>query len=187
VAVAIIISTHGNAAEQLLKTTEMPLRAQDNVALIDFSPGENAETLIEKYHATISGLDIGEGVLFLVDTWGGSPFNAASRIAQDKANYEVITGVNIPMLVETFMARDDNPSVDELVALALQAIREGVKALKILQVAFGRVTNRYLGDIQSIYCHIVPLLQSCSQFSGVIAFPTTDIQQCRCIGSQQRF
>lgn len=129
-AIAIIIGTHGTAAEQLLKTAEMLLGDQDNVAYIDFVPGENAETLIEKYHGKISELDTSQGVLFLVDTWGGSPFNAASRIAVDKEHYEVITGVNIPMLVETFMARDDNPSFDELVALALETGREGVKALK---------------------------------------------------------
>jgi PTS system mannose-specific IIB component len=130
VAIAIIIGTHGSAAEQLLKTTEMLLGAQDNVAFIDFVPGENAETLIEKYNGKISELDTGDGVLFLVDTWGGSPFNAASRIAVDKERYEVVTGVNIPMLVETFMARDDNPRFDDLVALALETGREGVKALK---------------------------------------------------------
>jgi PTS system mannose-specific IIB component len=130
VAIAIIIGTHGTAAEQLLKTTEMLLGEQDNVAFIDFVPGENAETLIEKYNLKISELDTSGGVLFLVDTWGGSPFNAASRIAVDKENHEVVTGVNIPMLVETFMARDDNPGFDELVALALETGREGVKALK---------------------------------------------------------
>ncbi|WP_337263039.1 MULTISPECIES: PTS mannose transporter subunit IIAB [unclassified Serratia (in: enterobacteria)] len=129
-AIAIIIGTHGTAAEQLLKTAEMLLGDQANVAYIDFVPGENAETLIEKYNGKISELDTSDGVLFLVDTWGGSPFNAASRIAVDKQHYEVITGVNIPMLVETFMARDDNPSFDELVALALETGREGVKALK---------------------------------------------------------
>ncbi|WP_199634913.1 PTS mannose transporter subunit IIAB [Serratia sp. PAMC26656] len=129
-AIAIIIGTHGTAAEQLLKTAEMLLGEQDNVAFIDFVPGENAETLIEKYNVKISELDTSGGVLFLVDTWGGSPFNAASRIAVDKENYEVVTGVNIPMLVETFMARDDNPGFDELVALALETGREGVKALK---------------------------------------------------------
>lgn len=128
--VAIIIGTHGTAAEQLLKTTEMLLGEQDNVAFIDFVPGENAETLIDKYNVKISELDTDGGVLFLVDTWGGSPFNAAGRIAVDKENYEVVTGVNIPMLVETFMARDDNPGFDALVALALETGREGVKALK---------------------------------------------------------
>ncbi|MCK7054282.1 PTS mannose transporter subunit IIAB [Enterobacter roggenkampii] len=128
--IAIVIGTHGWAAEQLLKTTEMLLGEQENVGWIDFVPGENAETLIEKYNAQLAKLDTSKGVLFLVDTWGGSPFNAASRIVVDKEHYEVVAGVNIPMLVETFMARDDNPSFDELVTLAVETGREGVKALK---------------------------------------------------------
>ncbi|MDU4095263.1 MAG: PTS mannose transporter subunit IIAB [Pantoea sp.] len=128
--IAIVIGTHGWAAEQLLKTAEMLLGEQQNVGWIDFVPGENAETLIEKYHARLAELDTSQGVLFLVDTWGGSPFNAASRIVVDKERHEVIAGVNIPMLVETLMARDDDPAFDELVATAVEAGREGVKALK---------------------------------------------------------
>ncbi len=128
--IAIVIGTHGWAAEQLLKTAEMLLGEQQNVGWIDFVPGENAETLIEKYHAQLEKLDTHQGVLFLVDTWGGSPFNAASRIVVDKAQHDVIAGVNIPMLVETLMARDDDPSFDELVSIAVEAGREGVKALK---------------------------------------------------------
>ncbi|UVK77052.1 MAG: mannose-specific PTS enzyme IIAB component [Sodalis sp. Fle] len=127
---AMIIGTHGSAAKQLLKTAEMILGEQQNVAWIDFVPGENAETLIEKYIALLANLDTTTGVLFLVDTWGGSPFNAASRIVVDKENYEVITGVNIPMLIETFMARDDNTSFPKLVSIAMEAGRVGVKALK---------------------------------------------------------
>jgi PTS system mannose-specific IIB component len=130
VTIAIVIGTHGWAAEQLLKTAEMLLGEQENVGWIDFVPGENAETLIEKYQAQLQKLDTAKGVLFLVDTWGGSPFNAASRIVVDKEGYEVIAGVNIPMLVETLMARDDDPSFDELVAVAVETGREGVKALK---------------------------------------------------------
>ncbi|EKY3198742.1 PTS mannose transporter subunit IIAB [Cronobacter turicensis] len=128
--IAIVIGTHGWAAEQLLKTAEMLLGEQENVGWIDFVPGENAETLIEKYNAQLEKLDTSKGVVFLVDTWGGSPFNAASRIVVDKPNYEVVAGVNIPMLVETLMARDDDPSFDELIAIAVETGREGVKALK---------------------------------------------------------
>lgn len=128
--IAIVIGTHGWAAEQLLKTAEMLLGEQENVGWIDFVPGENAETIIEKYNAQLAKLDTSKGVLFLVDTWGGSPFNAASRIVVDKEQYEVIAGVNIPMLVETLMARDDNPAFDELVTIAVETGRDGVKALK---------------------------------------------------------
>lgn len=128
--IAIVIGTHGWAAEQLLKTAEMLLGEQENVGWIDFVPGENAETLIEKYQARLAELDTAKGVLFLVDTWGGSPFNAASRVVVDKENHDVVAGVNIPMLVETLMARDDDPGFEELVAIAVETGREGVKALK---------------------------------------------------------
>lgn len=130
-AIAIIIATHGVAAEQLLKTTEMLIGEQENVATIDFVPGENAETIMAKYQEKLNTtLTHCDNVLFLVDTWGGSPFNAANRVAKGKDNMDVVTGVNIPMLVETFMARDDNPSLQELVSIALEAGSEGVRALK---------------------------------------------------------
>ena len=128
--IALVLGPHGWAAEQLLKTAEMLLGEQENVGWIDFVPGENAETLIEKYQAQLARLDTSKGVLFLVDTWGGSPFNAASRIVVDKPGYDVIAGVNIPMLVETLMGRDDDPSLEELIHIAVEAGREGVKALK---------------------------------------------------------
>nr|WP_202447961.1 PTS mannose transporter subunit IIAB [Dickeya dianthicola] len=125
-----MLCTHGATAGPLLNTAEMILGEQSNVGWIDFVPGENAEILMEKYQAKLAELDTSEGVLFLVDTWRGSPFNAASRLVNDKKNHEVIAGVNIPMLAETFMARDDNPEFGELVAIAMEAGRAGVKALK---------------------------------------------------------
>lgn len=129
--IAIIIATHGVAAEQLLKTTEMLIGEQSDVAYIDFVPGENAETIMGKYQAKLANeLAHCDEVLFLVDTWGGSPFNAANRTIDGKQNMNIVTGVNVPMLVETFMARDDGPSLDELVEIALEAGRLGVRALK---------------------------------------------------------
>lgn len=67
--IAIMLCTHGSTAGPLLKTAEMILGEQSNVAWIDFVPGENAETLIEKYQAKLETLDKSLGVLFLVDTW----------------------------------------------------------------------------------------------------------------------
>nr|WP_306309174.1 PTS mannose transporter subunit IIAB [Xenorhabdus anantnagensis] len=128
-----MIGTHGTAAEQLLHTTEMLIGEQENVSYIDFVPGENADTLFDKYNKKLESLNTEQGVLFFVDTWGGSPFNAANRIVVDKDNYEIITGVNIPMLVEAFMCRDDDPSMEELVSVALEAGKEGVRALKTEQ------------------------------------------------------
>ncbi len=128
--IAIVIGTHGWAAEQLLKTAEMLLGEQENVGWIDFVPGENAETLIEKYNAQLAKLDTSKGVLFLSIHGEAALSTLRAALSSIKSIYEVIAGVNIPMLVETFMARDDDPSFDELVALAVETGSEGVKALK---------------------------------------------------------
>ncbi|WP_150540262.1 PTS mannose transporter subunit IIAB [Actinobacillus vicugnae] len=128
--IAIIIATHGVAAEQLLKTTEMLIGEQSDVAYIDFVPGENAETIMGKYQALVEGeLSHCDQVLFLVDMWGGSPFNAANRFQEGKTNMDVVTGVNIPMLVNACMARDDVESLQELVEVALEAGSTGVRSL----------------------------------------------------------
>lgn len=130
-AIAIIIATHGVAAEQLRKTAEMLIGEQENTATIDFVSGENAETIMGKYQEKLAGeLSHCDEVLFLVDTWGGSPFNAANRVADGNDNMDIVTGVNVPMLVETFMARDDGLSLKELVGVALETGREGIRALK---------------------------------------------------------
>ncbi|QIM67228.1 PTS mannose transporter subunit IIAB [Mannheimia granulomatis] len=128
--IAIIVATHGVAAEQLLKTTEMLIGEQENVAYIDFVPGENAETIMGKYQALIEGpLSNCDQVLFLVDMWGGSPFNAANRFQDGKTGMDVVAGVNIPMLVNTCMARDDVESLEELVEVALEAGSTGIRSL----------------------------------------------------------
>ncbi|MFP3019442.1 MAG: PTS mannose transporter subunit IIAB [Arsenophonus sp.] len=133
--IAIIISIHGVAAKQLLITTEMLIGQQRNIAYIDFILGENVDTLIQKYNQKLNNLDISQGVLFLVDMWGGSPFNAASRIieSKDKNKYEIISGVNIPMLVSTLLSREDNPTFSELVKTAIKTGRNEIKSLNNTQ------------------------------------------------------
>ena len=66
----------------------------------------------------------------LVDLWGGTPFNASSGIAHDDANTEVVTGVNVPMLVSVLMEREDITALPELTALAQREGADGVKSLK---------------------------------------------------------
>lgn len=127
--VAIVIGTHGASAEQLLCSTEMIIGEQSNVGFIDFMPGENADTLVDKLNEEAQQLDTSEGLLFLVDLFGGSPFNAASRIVIEDENADVVTGVSIPMLLETFSMRPSQTLV-ELVQTAITSGQFGIKSLK---------------------------------------------------------
>ncbi|MFP3014159.1 MAG: PTS mannose transporter subunit IIAB [Arsenophonus sp.] len=134
--IAIIISTHGIAAKHLLMTVEMLIGKQQNIAYIDFLPSENIDTLVEKYNQNLNKLYISKGVLFLVDIWGGSPFNAASQIieSKDKNKYNIVTGVNVPMLVSALLSRDEEITFSELINRAIESGRSEIKVLNSLYI-----------------------------------------------------
>lgn len=127
--IAIVLGTHGKFSEAILKSAEMILGEQENIATITFLPGEDADDLKRKYAGTLKTLRCEEGVLFMVDLFGGSPFNAASRLVAKEKNMDIITGINIPMLLQVFSARE-NSTVDELAQLAISSGNLGIKSLQ---------------------------------------------------------
>ncbi|MCB2352568.1 mannose/fructose/sorbose PTS transporter subunit IIA [Clostridium estertheticum] len=127
--IAIILATHGKVSEEILKLIESILGKQRNVATITYLPGEGADDLMKKYEDVIKSLQCQAGALFMVDLFGGSPFNAASRIAGKEEKMDIITGINIPMLLGVFSAREDS-TVDELAAIAISTGQLGIKSLK---------------------------------------------------------
>ena len=68
-------------------------------------------------------MDQGKGVVLLTDMFGGTPSNLAISVL-DKANVEVIAGVNLPMLVRAFTYR--TRGMDTLVKKAISGGCEGV-------------------------------------------------------------
>ncbi len=128
---ALIIATHGDAAAPLLDTAQLIVGRQTNVCAVAFLPGENVDSLITKFKEQLPDLILDDGVLFLVDIYAGSPFNAASLLAINKPNWDVVTGVNIPMLVNLFMERDEITDYDQLIVTTISMAKQGVKSLKL--------------------------------------------------------
>ena len=126
--IALIISTHGKFSEELVKSSEMIFGSQTNVGVVTFKPGEGTDNLLDKYNSLINELDCKDGVLFMVDLFGGSPFNAASILALKNDNMEIVSGVNLPMLLEVFGSRDFS-SLSELVEIAQNAGKDAIKQL----------------------------------------------------------
>ena len=104
--IAVIVGTHGIFSEEILKSAEMIFGVQENVGSVTFQPGEGIDALVEKYNSLIEKMNSTDGVLFMVDLFGGSPFNAASIIAMKHENMEIVTGVNLPMILEVLGSRD---------------------------------------------------------------------------------
>ena len=124
--ISVIIGTHGTFSEEILKSAEMIFGAQENVGSVTFKPGEGVENLVEKYEELISKMDCSDGVLFMVDLFGGSPFNAASILAMKNDNIEIVTGVNLPMILETLGSREFS-NLQELLAIAENSGKEAIR------------------------------------------------------------
>ncbi|WP_315109372.1 mannose/fructose/sorbose PTS transporter subunit IIA [Clostridium intestinale] len=127
--VAIIVGTHGEFSREIVKSSEMIFGKQENIQYVTFNPGESADDLINKYESIMEELDYKDGLIFMVDLFGGSPYNAASRVAVKEEHIDIVTGVNLPMLLEVFAVRD-SMSIKELVKVAETAGNMGIKSFK---------------------------------------------------------
>lgn len=116
----VIISTHGLTSIELLKSAEMIVGNQTDVETVTFKEGEGIDDLKEKYNKAIQNLQNNNELIILADLWGGSPFNVAVNL-----KFEVVTGVNIPMLIELFMNRD-HMEMDELIKTIMNTSKESI-------------------------------------------------------------
>ena len=124
--VGCVLTGHGTFANGLADAFKMIAGEQEAFIPVSFIEA-GAATYPETLAATISDLlDTADGVLVFCDLLGGTPFNQAMIIAQNYSNVEVVTGANLPMLLETLGSRMANTSLDELVEIAVVAGSQGV-------------------------------------------------------------
>ena len=126
----IIVGTHGRFAEELVKSCEMICGEQKNVRAVTLVPGEGPDDVVRKYEAAIKELDCDHGVLFLNDLFGGSPYNAACRLVINNKAYGIVTGVNLPMLIEMTsqqLADDGTEDITSFMEKAVEAGKNGTQ------------------------------------------------------------
>ena len=133
---AIIVGTHGRFSEELVKSCEMICGEQKNVRAVTLVPGEGPDDVVEKYKKAIGELDSSGGVLFLNDLFGGSPYNAACRLVIENENYGIVTGVNLPMLIEMCSAQmmDDGSDIHALMDKAVETGKNGTQTFHASQI-----------------------------------------------------
>ncbi len=136
--VALIVAAHGNFAEALLDSAAMIAGKFEKVKSITFASSEGPDDLLAKYDAALS--EMGEKqVLFLVDLFGGSPYNAAARYVAPRGDADIVTGVSLPMLIEVISGRwTPGATLDDLARTARQA---GLEAVHVFSQEFIAPTN----------------------------------------------
>jgi PTS system mannose-specific IIA component len=96
--IGVVVVTHGQLATELLNAAETIVGDLPRFAAVSIGWHEDTEDARAEIGEAISRVKQDGGVLILTDMFGGTPSNLAMTFLSD--NVEVITGVNLPMLIK---------------------------------------------------------------------------------------
>lgn len=117
-----------------MDAARMIVGEMEGVATVSLKESDAVEDLITRIETAVDEVDQGEGVLILVDAFGASPFNASARLAMNRKNVEVISGMNLPMLLELAVQREGQ----DLTATTQIALETGAASIRTLSQTLNR-------------------------------------------------
>lgn len=97
--VAGVIVTHGRLANELLAAAEMIVGTLRHVTAVSIGWHDDVDAAHDEIERAVARVSEGVGVLLLTDMFGGTPTNIAAMFLTE-ANTEVVTGVNLPMVIK---------------------------------------------------------------------------------------
>lgn len=127
--IGLIIVSHGKLSQGLLESAELIAGKQENIRVLSFNYGDNLMDLISKVNQLIIEFSVDSEVLVLTDLLGGSPSNATAANMQN-LKFRCITGVNLPMLLQAIILRNDDVKLDEIYDEIFKAGKEGINDLE---------------------------------------------------------
>ena len=110
--IGILIAAHGNMGPALQRAAEGIVGPMEKVEAICIGHSEPPAEARNQLEQAIQRLDSGDGVLILTDMFGGTPTNLALPFLE-QGRVEVLTGVNLPMVIKAESARFEM-ELDEL-------------------------------------------------------------------------
>lgn len=124
--IGLVLVTHGRLADELRSAMEHVVGAQRNVGTVCIGPEDDMESRRTEISSLIEQVDTGDGVVLLTDMFGGTPSNLAISM-MSRTGVEVLSGVNLPMLVKLAKVRSAQTLV-ECVECAQTAGRKYIAA-----------------------------------------------------------
>jgi PTS system mannose-specific IIA component len=133
--IGMVLVTHGRLAEEFIAALEHVVGKQQRVAAVCIGPEDDMQKRRQEILDQVAKVDAGDGVVLLTDMFGGTPSNLAISVL-DRANVEVIAGVNLPMLIKLASIRGTE-KLPAAVAAAQEAGRKYINVASQLLNANG--------------------------------------------------
>ncbi|MBU1039924.1 MAG: PTS sugar transporter subunit IIA [Proteobacteria bacterium] len=122
--VGVLVVTHGAFGASLLEAAQMILGPQQGVDAVSVLVSKGVEEIVVALKSGVASLDTGLGVMVLTDLFGGTPTTLSLSLLKG-GNLEVVSGVNLPMLLKVLQCRQ--MLLPELASQAKTAGQDGIK------------------------------------------------------------
>lgn len=123
-----LIVTHGRLAIELLNAAEMIVGEIHGVTAVSLGWHDDVDTASMMIRNAMERVRTPDGVLILTDMFGGTPTNIASTFLGQE-NVEVVTGVNLPMLIKLAQAQGEGEHTQDLASVARMVRESGQSSI----------------------------------------------------------
>ena len=114
----VLVVTHGLLASELVKAAQTIVGgSMESTVPVSIGWNQDMEQARKKIETAIKNLDSGSGVVILTDMFGGTPTNISLTFLEEK-QVEVITGVNLPLLIKLATLQQEGVDAVEAARLA---------------------------------------------------------------------
>ena len=122
--IGVVVATHGQLAHELVRTAEQVVGPLARVTAVGVDA--SAPDVQQRFEAAIDSMEEGQCVLVLTDLFGGSPTNLCLACLSPSRHVEVITGVNLPMLLKVSSQRKEGVPLEALARSIAAAAQESI-------------------------------------------------------------
>ena len=129
--IGIIVAGHGNFATGITTSVNLIAGKQSNYESVDFLTHYSIVDLENELTKAFDNLNDCDGVIVMSDLGGGSPFKSSATLGRNYKDVRVIGGANLPMVLETLLARSLENDIDELAEIAVKAGKAQVVSFKV--------------------------------------------------------
>ena len=126
--IGLLIVTHCDLGKEFVKAAEFIVGHIEAIDVVSITQTLESKEIHKMIEDKISALNKGEGVLILTDMFGGTPSNLSLSFLKDN-RVEVVTGVNVPMLL-TLSSYRKGRSLEEICSLVKKSGRRSIILFK---------------------------------------------------------
>lgn len=105
--IGVVAVSHCRVAEEMVRATQLITGSLQACKALSFQASQPVEEMVKQLRDAIKEVDRGRGVLILTDLFGGTPANISLSLLGPKV--EVVSGMNLPMLIKFAGCRKDYP------------------------------------------------------------------------------